>query len=121
MNYQKVQKWPKLVQRKLNIEQAAKPKVRSNISKNYERQQHIDIVKLYMHNKKLANRPPVEHRMTRDDRSKYIKECREKLGLNDRLFLQSSRRTVYDSQLKKDMPYLEFNDFQAHRQPKYNV
>ena len=35
-----------------------KPIKRQNINENYIRQQNIDVIDLYAHNKKLANKPP---------------------------------------------------------------
>ena len=57
----------------------------------------------------LAARPKAQARMDEEDRLKYIKECKARLGLNDNVLLASSRRAVIDSELKKEMPSLEFN------------
>ena len=52
--------------------------------------------------------------MDREDRLAYIRECKQKLGLNDRELLKSSRRAIVDTQLMKDMPVLEFNGVYEH-------
>ena len=52
--------------------------------------------------------------MDEEDRLSYIRECKQKLGLNDRELLKSSRRAIVDQQLMKDMPVLEFNGVFGH-------
>ena len=47
--------------------------------------------------------------MDSEDRLAYIREQKQKLGLNDSLLLKSSRRSIIGSQLHKEMPSLEFN------------
>ena len=54
-------------------------------------------------------RGPAVPRMDLVERAKYIKECKQKLGLDDNVLLKSSRRAVLDGFLTKDMPSLEFN------------
>ena len=49
--------------------------------------------------------------MDSEDRLAYIKECKERLGLNENVLLKSSKRAIIDSQLRRDMPYLEFSGF----------
>ena len=79
-----------------------------NTNENYLRQQHIDVLELYKINKSLAMRPPAQPRLDKEDRLAYIREQKAKLNM-DSFLLKSSKRAVIDSQLKKDMPALEFN------------
>ena len=79
-----------------------------NQNNNYLRQQHIDVLDLYKINKKLSMRPAIAPRLDTEDRLAYIREQKAKLNMNSFL-LKSSKRAVIDSQLKKDMPALEFD------------
>ena len=98
-----------MIQTALNKQQSAKPKVKLNTSENLQRHQYIDVISLMQHNAKLAQRPEIAPRMDREDRLAYIKQQKEKLGLNDNVMLKSSKRAIVDGQLRKDMPSLEFN------------
>ena len=53
-------------------------------------------MELYRINEKLANRPQVQARMDEQDRLKYIRECKDRLGLNDTVLMKSSKRTILD-------------------------
>ena len=75
----------------------------------YERQHNIDIIELYTMNRAKALKPKPAARMDHEDRLAYIREQKAKLGLNNSFLLKSSKRVVADSQLRKDMPSLEFN------------
>ena len=79
-----------------------------NTNENHLRQQHIDVMELYKINKKLAMRPEAQPRLDKEDRLAYIREQKAKLNM-DSFLLKSSKRAIIDSQLKKDMPALEFN------------
>ena len=49
--------------------------------------------------------------MDDDERAAYIKQTKERLGLNDRLLGLSSKRSAHDGHLRFDIPYLEFNQY----------
>ena len=55
------------------------------------------------------NKQEAKPRMDSEDRLAYIREQKQKLGLNDSILLKSSRRAIIDSRLHKEMPSLEFN------------
>ena len=115
-NYQKVQKLPKMIQTKLNQRLSERPRVQHNQSSNYLRQQYIDVIQLHKHNQKLAAREYVP-RMDREDRLKYIREQKQKLGLHNRELLVSTRRTIIDGEHFKNLPSL---DFHGHRRTEYS-
>ena len=75
----------------------------------YERQQYIDIVELHMHNRKVEAKGPPQARLDEDERLRYIKHQKEKLGIENRELLKTSGRAIVDGQLMKNMPVLEFN------------
>ena len=49
--------------------------------------------------------------MDSDQRAEYIRLQKERLGLNQRVLGLSSKRSSHAGQLRKDMPYLEFNGY----------
>ena len=49
--------------------------------------------------------------MDEHERARYIKETKERLGVNDRILGLSSRRSAHDGHLRQDMPYLEFTEY----------
>ncbi len=49
--------------------------------------------------------------MDSDERSSYIKETKERLGLNEKTLGLSSKRSVHDGNLRYDIPHLEFNQY----------
>ena len=49
--------------------------------------------------------------MDEDERAAYIKQTKEKLGLNERILGLSSKRSAHDGHLRYDIPYLEFNQY----------
>ena len=50
-------------------------------------------------------------RMDEDERAEYIKQTKERLGLNDKILGLSSKRSAHDGNLRYDIPYLEFNQY----------
>ena len=50
-------------------------------------------------------------RLDSDQRADYIKQTKERLGLNDRLLPLSSKRSTHGGDLREDLPYLEFNGY----------
>ena len=51
---------------------------------------------LYKLNEKLEARGPAECRLDKEDRLEYIRECKQRLGLNDSILLKTSGRTLID-------------------------
>ena len=49
--------------------------------------------------------------MDEDERAEYIKQTKERLGLNDKILGLSSKRSAHDGNLRYDIPYLEFNQY----------
>ena len=102
------------MQREVISAQFAKPKVMPSTVQNEQRQKHIDVLSLYQkHNDSAKNR------MDAEDRLAYIRECKKRIGLEDDVFLKSSRRTLINGVVHKEMPYLEFSGYQRplNRQP----
>ena len=81
---------------------------------NETRQKHINVLSLYQ-----KKDEPVKNRMDAEDRLAYIREGKKNLGLGDNVFLKSSRRTLINGVVHKEMPYLEFSGVQRplNRQP----
>ena len=114
MNYQRIQKLPRMVQTGLNKAQSARPKKAPGTSVNYERQQTIDVVRLHEMNRAAAKKPESQARMDRQDRLLYIREQKAKLGLSNNVLLRSSKRTFFDGELHKELPSLDFNGLHTH-------
>ena len=53
--------------------------------------------------------------MDSDQRAEYIRQTKERLGLNERVLSLSSKRSTHGGDLRQDMPYLEFNGY-FHKQ-----
>ena len=49
--------------------------------------------------------------MDSDQRAQYIKETKERLGLNERTLGLSSKRSVHAGHLRYDIPHLEFEGY----------
>ena len=71
---------------------------------------HIDVLALYQrqHEKKTDVKG---RRLDSDQRAEYIKQAKERLGLNERVLALSSKRSTHGGELRQDLPYLEFNGF----------
>ena len=73
----------------------------------------IDVLALYQrqYDQQQAATPKAGRRMDEDERAAYIKQTKERLGLNDRILGLSSKRSAHDGHLRYDIPYLEFNQY----------
>ncbi len=50
-------------------------------------------------------------RLDSDQRAEYIKQQKERLGVNERVLGLSSKRSTHGGDLRQDFPYLEFNGY----------
>ena len=70
----------------------------------------IDVLSLYQrqYDQKVETKG---RRLDSDQRADYIKQTKERLGLNDRVLPLSSKRSTHGGDLREDLPYLEFNGY----------
>ena len=103
MNYQRVQKLPKYVNSQVVKGRGLKPQAPNHAYPG------IDIISLYQ--RQQAGSETKGRRQDSDQRAKYIKETKERLGLNEKTLGLSSRRSVHDGNLRFDYPHLEFDQY----------
>ncbi|TNV75706.1 hypothetical protein FGO68_gene17696 [Halteria grandinella] len=108
MNYQQIQKLPRYVNSQKVKAHNAKPK---QMDRKY---QDMDIFAIYQRQAAGGQQAPPgtqSRRLDADERAAYVKAQKEKLGLNERVLSLSSKRSVWNGQLRQDMPHLEFTQY----------